>query len=681
MATLDRYAKTWDPLAAAAGRAAKKFETVFDIFQKTTGAVKTQAFDMMTEAVDRLNTATRNLAMGFDVDKRIDELTAKFNPAQASVHAMWHELKELNDAQKLGIPIAGGYAAAQQQIIADYNEGAQAAAKMAEQQREMIETARAAQAAQSAPSPTTLLGLGGAPGAGSAQASAAVFQEAAEAQAALANETQRLTGLFKPATTAAEQYKAALQDVDAALSLEIIDAAEAAAQQTKLADAYAKGTATASGGLKNLTNSAFGARFAQQQLGVQTIQFFSSLEAGQPFVQAFIGQAHQVVDVAVATGTGFKVLAQGVGNFFASIGRWIAANPLVTALVATTAALAAMGAMAELTARRIEASRNILSGVRDDYIAASQAADQLAKSLAATTTLTTAQSRAASQTLFQGGFTGTLEQGQAIVKVFADLSKVLGETQPDWKRMGDAMRDPAGVMQTLLDQNHLKGLNQALVDNAKRMQEAGNFSGAAAELMKALVRETGGVTNNMTPLETALKKLEDAFTHAGQAGRSFADTIGTAMTNAAAAVINFYGLDDPVSSAVFRSPIGQGKHRDRGWQLHTLPFCGPAEAARRAWRSADCAEFGWCRGHHATDAWHGRGPRCESVHSDRERQGRVAIYPTACNPDAGFPRRRRAGHSASISDGPAWQRDVGRCDGLFREGCQRRHRQAANYNC
>jgi len=332
-------------------------------------------------------------------------------------------------------------------------------------------------------------------------------------------------------------------------------ALEMAAQAADRLTVAQKNLAT---GTKTVGDSVYNARFATQQLGVQTVQFFSSLQAGQPFLQAFIGQAHQVVDVALATGTGFKTLAAGVGSMFASVGRWIAANPLVTIFAAATVALAALGAMAESTARRLEATRNVLSGVRDDYLAASAAAEQLAKSLAATTTLSTAQSREASQTLFQGGFTGTLDQGKAIVQVFADLSKVLGETTPNWKRMGDAMRDPAGVMQQLLDQNHLKGLNQVLVDNAKRMQDAGNYAGAAAELMKALARETANVTDNQTPLQTALKKLEDAFTKTGQAGRSFADTIGTAMTNAAAAVINFTASMIPYLQRFFDHLAGRG---------------------------------------------------------------------------------------------------------------------------
>src|SRR4029077_17227407 len=58
IATLDRYAKMWDPLAAAGGRAAKQLDTIWDIAQKTSGQVQTRALDMMTESIDRLNTAT-----------------------------------------------------------------------------------------------------------------------------------------------------------------------------------------------------------------------------------------------------------------------------------------------------------------------------------------------------------------------------------------------------------------------------------------------------------------------------------------------------------------------------------------------------------------------------------------------------------------------------------------------
>lgn len=548
MATLDRYAKMWDPLAAAAGRAAKQLDTVWDIAQKTKGDVQVRALSMMTEAVDRLNTATRNLAAGFDVDKRIAELTARFDPATTSARAMTAQLKDLNDAQRLGIIGGDAYLAEQQRIIESYDQGAQAAAKAAAQQREMIAAAQATQAAQNAQAatadPRTILGLSAGAGTGSAQASAAVFEEATQAQAALAAQMQQLEAQFDPITTAARKYASALEDINAAVSLEVISEEEAAAQRAKQATSYGQAATSVQAATRYLGNygeSAFAARFATQQLGVQTVQFFSSLQAGQPFIQAFIGQAHQLVDVAIATGTGFKTLATGVASFFTSIGRWVVANPIVTAMIATTAALFTMGAMAEATARRVENLKNVLSGVRGDYVAASAAAEQLAKSLAASsaTMLTTAQSREAAQTLFQGGFSGTVEQGQAVVKVFADLSKVVGEAQPNFKRLAEAMQDPAAVMQQLLDQNHLRGLNQELVNNVKRMQDAGNYAGAAAAAMQAFINATKNVPEgNQTPLEKALKGLEEAFKRTGQAGRSFAETIGTAMTNAAAAVIN-----------------------------------------------------------------------------------------------------------------------------------------------
>jgi uncharacterized phage infection (PIP) family protein YhgE len=142
-AALDRFAKQWNPVLAAAERAGRQLDSVFDIFQKTEGSIKSKAFDLLTPAIDRANKAMRDLAAGFDVTARVSQLSAKFDPVTTSARAMVGELKELNDAQKLLNMSSGQVLAWQERIIASYDEGAQAAKRAAQAQRELVEQARA----------------------------------------------------------------------------------------------------------------------------------------------------------------------------------------------------------------------------------------------------------------------------------------------------------------------------------------------------------------------------------------------------------------------------------------------------------------------------------------------------------------------------------------------------------
>jgi len=564
---LDQYARQWDPLVGAMEKAKRQYDVVFDISQRAKGDVQIQALKMLEEATDRMFVASRNLAAGFDVVARKAQLDPIFDKAGTSAKLMAQEIQNLNDAVKVGTNITDGYANAHAKIVLKYDEGAQAALK----QREAIMALREAQNVQTGQAiqsdPRTILGLGQTK---SAQGSASVFEETAQAQAALTAETQRLMAVHRPAAFAAQQYAEGLQEIQAATHLLDLTDAEAAASLQRL-NASLTPAAT---NLRRHGDSAFAARFATQQLGVQTIQFFSSLEAGQPFLMAFIGQAHQVADVAIATGTGFKVLADGVKSLFSAIGGWIGRNPLTTALIAGTAAMAALGVMAETTARRLEGVKNVLSGVRGDFVAATQASEALAKSLAAATTLTTAQSRDAATKLFQGGFTGTTQEGTKIVQMFADLSKVVGETAPNFDRLAESMKDPAKVMQAILDANpKLAGFDQALANQAKRYMELGESAKAAAILMQAIATATKNVYDNMTPLEKAMLGLEKAINGAWIAGKSFGATMGEWVTGPIAGLIT--GITNLIE---WIKKIGEAFDNIKlpDWMQKVLNIVGPA---------------------------------------------------------------------------------------------------------
>ena len=174
--------------------------------------------------------------------QRIQLLTDKFDPATASARRMNVELGDLNDAQRLGVNIAGGYEAALDRIVASYNEGTDAATRnaeaqrrAAEQQRQMIDQARAdqhtinAQQAinESLGRPATSGRNQGAtvnlaPAVGSAQASAAVFEAAANEEERLARATRDLEEAINPLVKAQRLLDAEIANADELLKAKLI---------------------------------------------------------------------------------------------------------------------------------------------------------------------------------------------------------------------------------------------------------------------------------------------------------------------------------------------------------------------------------------------------------------------------------------------------------------------------
>ena len=340
---------------------------------------------------------------------------------------------------------------------------------------------------------------------------------------------ERLKRQIDPAYAAAQQY-ARTQEV-LARSVETGRATQEDANRLLLLAQQRFGTTGTAA--KEMGVSAGNTAFAVRQLGVQSIQAISSIASGMPVMTTFIQQGHQVVDVALSTGTGFEVVGTAIKRAVGSV------NPYVAAAVLATAAMAALGAAAESSARRIEALQNSLRGTRDDYTAMAVEADLAAKHLAATTNISTADARSATGLIAAAPqFQGTQAQMEALVRVAENMAITLGETLPDAaKLMAKAMGDPAAVIQDMTDRR-LKGFNQQLADAVKLQQQAGDKAGAFGLFLDAMKVSTHGAAENLTPLQQALHDLSQAFTKTGQDGRSLADALGSAITSAAAGAIN-----------------------------------------------------------------------------------------------------------------------------------------------
>jgi len=532
-------------------------------------------------------------------EAELSRLRAMFDPLTVSAKAMTAELRDLNKAQASGVPILGGYAAEYQRIIDKYDEGAQAAQRAvdaqkraAEAQQSVIEQARASQAAQNAQSFFgQKLGIQEPDQRKSASESASVFQEQFAAEEKLLAERKALTAEFDPLTTKTLAYQAALERIKRAVDIGIISDKQAdverkkalgtldgstealkkqeaeikaltaefaplkAAEEAHLAtldrikQAMALGVindtqaetqrtqATKSFELQKKAiethgHSAGQAAFAQRQFNVQMVQLFSSIESGQPILLSMIQQIHQMVDVALATGTGFSVVGTAIKSAFGAI-----FSP-IGVIVGVAGALAVLAYRSEETARRIGALRQQLGGIRDDAPQASQMAEEAAKHLAATTPLHyTDAFKGAGEILKVPEFHGTKQQLEELLQTADKLSIQMNEDMPaGLQRLTQAMEHPSQAAQELV--RHIKGFDQPLVNEIKRMEDAGRTADAFNLYLAAVNRATRDATREVTPLQEALEKLTEAFSGAWHGSHSFADELGTNTIGAMVRLVN-----------------------------------------------------------------------------------------------------------------------------------------------
>jgi hypothetical protein len=457
-------------------------------------------------------------------------LAGIFDPVTLSAQRMTGELAELNKAQQLGVNIAGGYTNAWNAIVEKYDEGAQAAKRAAAEQRALIEQARAAQNASNAQSGfNQVLGVKDPGQRKSARESASVFQEKIEDDEKLLAERKALEAEMNPLKTASDAYAASLTRVNRAVELGLISEAQAVVQRQRVTQGFER-TKKA---IEDYGHAGGQAAFAQRQFNVQMVQLFSSIQGGQPIMLALVQQLHQVFDVALATGTGFEVVGKAIktafGFLFSQIGL----------IVAAAAGLAALGIAAEISTRRLATMRNQLGGVRDDAAGSVQMAEAAARHLAATTSLGTNEARKAGGTILGAReFQGDQAQLEALVVAAQKLSLRLGEDLPaSAERLKKGLQDPVALAKELADHG-LKGMDQALVNAATRLQEAGKKAEAFDLVFHALQANVSGVTTSLSPLDEALKKLAQSFTSSWQGGKSFADVLGTAVTGVAAGAID-----------------------------------------------------------------------------------------------------------------------------------------------
>lgn len=653
-AALDRMAKAFDPFLSKVGQAERQLTTLTDIIEKGAQpgasekmlAEAARATGLLAEATNRLNTAQANQAAGFNVAERIQQLTAAFAPAQTSAQKMTAELASLNQAMELGVSIEGGYASAWDKIVLKYDEGAQAALRAAQAEKELQaqyrETAAAAQAAFSSEQNQSrfsqFMGVAD-PVAGAAAGSAALFQEVADLSAnwntagtaadkfntevvslnraqelgieitgGYAAAYQRLAESYGQVASAASKFAAgqlavadavaasrnntlggsiadygqglrddqvsrqrqsglettfAGADKERAQVDQVFAASKAYEAQLKMLDnqlaihniteerhwellkqlntAYAGTVAPVNNyatAVKKVADNSWAARFAAQQMGVQTVQFFSSIQAGQPVLTAFIGQAHQMVDIAISTGLGWGVVRESLSKAFALLATPWGATIAGLALVGGT--LAALSIHAETAQRRIEALRNALTLVNPSNVQAlTEQSERVARSLSQTSSLgidiTEARAGTAALAAHSDALQINDEQAKNVMETYLKLAKALGEPKKAWDLMTAGITSASKQSEGL--ENRIEGVDRQLTNHLKELEEANKKGEAWTLWMRVVSGAVVNVTDNLTELEKAMVGLNNAMGTGSEKADTFATKLGTDLNSRLASVV------------------------------------------------------------------------------------------------------------------------------------------------
>lgn len=488
---LDTYARAWNPLGAAIERTKNQIANTEQLIAKG-GPEASRAVSLLAEGQAKLARLQEALAdasegAGDSVEQeaqRLRNYASALNPLGVAVESARQRLEDLEQ-----VAMSGGANAAK------------AIALIAGAQDQLTEAET----------------------------------RAAAGDQKLLTERKALERELDPIKTRSLEYAAALDRVDRAVQLNIINEKQAEVQRQRLTAEFAKANAPLGELNKKLDEhgKANGnAAFAQRQLGVQTVQFFSSVQGGAPIITALIQQGHQLLDVAMSTGTGFGVLGGAIKGAFGAL-----TSPLGL-MIAAGAALVTFGVMAETSARRLGTLREQLAGVRDNAGPAAQMAQDAARHLAATTSIGTHDAMQAGGTLLRvKEFQPDQRQLEALIKTADDLSIRLGEDLPaSAERLRQGMVDPMRLIRDLSERD-LKGFDQRLLDAAKHLIDAGH-TGDAFDLVLAKIREAAsGGTREITPLQQATAELAKALTSAGQSGKGLIDIVGGGLAGQLAEIV------------------------------------------------------------------------------------------------------------------------------------------------
>jgi hypothetical protein len=364
---------------------------------------------------------------------------------------------------------------------------------------------------------------------------------------------------------ASMRYAAAKKELD--LASPFISTQRYNTELDKLNAGLAKGTVASSAYAGGHGQAAF----ATRQLGVQTVQFFSSLESGIPFMTALVEQGHQLVDVALSTGTGFDVVTNAIKKVVGWFGSPLGAG--VAAVGALTAGLGAMALATEHSNTSMLTLQQTLRATHEDYAALAKQAEQAASKAAATSPVGRAEGLAAAGNILSApnsAFAGSTEDIAKLVSLSKDLATVMGVTVPEAadKFIKKAIQEPGKAAEEFA-QKHLFGMTDAMAQSIKEMELSGNAGDAYNAVLERMKTVSGSTADAMTPLGRAMDSLLQKFASVKKEGDGITAPQGGLSRLATVAVESADALVDKLQK------MGSGHDPNSAQAL--LPYGGTQE--------------------------------------------------------------------------------------------------------
>jgi uncharacterized protein DUF4214 len=268
----------------------------------------------------------------------------------------------------------------------------------------------------------------------------------------------------------------------------------------------------AAGGTKELGASAGQAGFAARQASVQFTQFVSSVYSGQPIMLSAIQQGHQMIDVALATGTGFGVLKDAIVSTTSAVAGWIIANPMLAGLAALAIASGTLLKITQDQAVELRTLQQEIRGTSDNYVALASAAQSAARAVASTSNISLSDAKTATASIAKApGFEVSGVDIAALTKIAGDASVAMGETVPAaTAKFAAAIHNVAPLVSEFASKE-MFGMNAEFSRLIKLQVDSGDASGAFIRAIDQIKQSSQGALQPATALGKAWEDLKNAF--------------------------------------------------------------------------------------------------------------------------------------------------------------------------
>lgn len=339
-------------------------------------------------------------------------------------------------------------------------------------------------------------------------------------------------------TQAAAAAKAGYDQLMASINPVVAKQQEQAKAQTTVNNALNAGKISAIGAVGAMAQFSTaqkamgdGTKLTAQQLFVfeaQIRQFADQVISGGGFLRPFAQQAPVAIESLGGVGNAFKLLKNNMGLILGGAG-----------IGAVVAGFATLAVSAESNQRSINQLSNGLQKYGGDWKANAALINDSAKEMAATTSIGTQEARDAMGELASApGFRMTKENLISTTKAVKDLAAGFGiSTQQAAQFVTKIFADPAAAALDGLNQ-HVEGFDTNFVAMIQDLERQGKFVEATNLVFNKFSTSVKGASDNVTPLQQALRNLTEAFTGVSQGANGAGSSLGTGLTNALAGAVN-----------------------------------------------------------------------------------------------------------------------------------------------